>query len=141
MFQNNLQHTGLYSKPGNNPPEKPNIDGPLNGKVGVEHIFSAISTDPEGDDVSYLFKWGDLTDSGWTDYVSSETMINVSHKWWFTGTYTVKVKAKDCHASQSEWAEIEVTMPKNKMIYNSFIARLLEHFTLLERLISFLNRV
>jgi hypothetical protein len=135
MFQNNLRHTGLYSKPGNNPPEKPIIDGPLNGKVRVDHTFSAIATDPDGDDVSYLFDWGDLTNSGWTEYVPSGTMVNRSHTWLFSGTYTVKVKAKDSHAAQSEWAELQVKMPRNKNVFNSFITNLLERLPLLEKLL------
>ena len=128
MFQHDLKHTGLYSKPGNNPPEKPSIDGPINGKVRSEHTYNAITTDPDGDNISYLFYWGDLTNSGWTDFIPSGTMVNRSHKWWFRGTYSIKVKAKDSYAAQSEWAEFQVTMPKNRLILNTFLMRLLERF-------------
>ena len=135
MYQNNLQHTGLYHKPGNNPPEKPTINGPINGKVGVYHTFSAIATDPDDDEISYIFNWGDLTNSGWTEFVSSGTMVNRSHKWWFIGSYTIKVKAKDSHAAQSEWSELQVTMPRNKIVYNLFFSRFLEHFPLLKKIL------
>ena len=138
IFQNNLQHTGLYSKPGNNPPEKPIIDGPISGKVRTEHTYNAIASDLDGDHVSYLFDWGDLTNSGWTEYVPSGTMINQSHKWWFGGTYTVKIKAKDSYAAQSEWTELQLTMPRNKIVYKSFMMSFLERHPLLEKILLYL---
>lgn len=138
MFQHDLKNTGLYNKPGNNPPEKPIIDGPKNGKVKTEHTYNAISTDLDGDDISYLFDWGDLTNSGWTKFVPSGTMVNKSHKWWFEGTYTVKVKAKDSHAAQSEWAELSITMPRTKIVYNSFIMRFLDRHPIMEKILLYL---
>jgi len=50
----------------NESPEKPSKpDGSSEGIVGVEYTFNTSTTDPEGDDVYYLFDWGDGTNSGW----------------------------------------------------------------------------
>jgi hypothetical protein len=138
MFQHNPRHTGLYNKPCNNPPEKPSIDGPINGKVRTKYTYEASTDDPDGDNISYLFDWGDGTNSGWTEFVPSETKVNQSHKWWWRGTYKVKVKAKDSYAAQSEWTILEVTMPRNKATVNSLLLRFLERFPLLEKVFLYL---
>ena len=53
---------------GNNPPDKPDIHGPLKGKPGVEYFYEFCTKDPEDDDVSFFIDWGDGTNTGWTDY-------------------------------------------------------------------------
>jgi CubicO group peptidase (beta-lactamase class C family) len=100
-----------------NIPEKPN--GPLNGEVGEKYSYFTSTTDPEGENISYLFDWGDGTNSGWTEYVPSGTIINVSHTW-SKGFFNIRVKAKDSHGTESRWSEpLPVSMPrKNKAIEN-----------------------
>ncbi|GAG82097.1 unnamed protein product, partial [marine sediment metagenome] len=50
----------------NTPPEKPSQpSGPTALMVGVQGSFSTSTTDPDGDNVYYLFRWGDGTNSGW----------------------------------------------------------------------------
>ena len=50
----------------NQPPETPTAPtGPSSGQKGVEYLFSAVTTDPDGDNISYFFDWGDGTNSGW----------------------------------------------------------------------------
>ena len=138
MYQNNPRHSGLYNKPCNNPPEKPIINGPIKGNVRDEYIFSAYANDPDGDNISYFFDWGDGTNSGWTDFILSGTMGNQTHKWWLRGIFEIKVKAKDCYASQSEWAILEVTMPRNKLLncQNPMLLRLFEQFPLMQEILS-----
>jgi hypothetical protein len=83
---------------GNNPPEIPRRpNGPMDGVVGINYQYSTTTTDPEGDTISYLFDWGDGTDSGWTTPSSY-------HSWSTPGTYEVKVKAKDW--DESDWSPI-----------------------------------
>lgn len=139
MFQHNSCHTGLYNKPSNNPPDKPIINGAINGEVRTKYSYNAITNDLDGDNISYLFDWGDTSNSGWTEFVSSGTEVNLSHKWWLKGSYKIMVKAKDCYSAQSEWAILEVTMPKNKAITSSFFLKFFERFPYLKGLLSFLN--
>ena len=122
----------------NQAPEKPSIDGPVNGKILKRYTYTAVTTDPDGDDVSYFFDWGDGRTSDWTNFVASGTTVSRSHTWLKEGTYTVSVKAKDVHGAESQWATLQVTMPKNKIIESSLLLRFLERFPLFER---FLNSI
>ena len=134
MFQNNPKHSGLYQKPGNNPPEEPVLNGPINGKVGTDYTFTALTNDSDGDNISYLFDWGDGTNSGWTEFVKSGTIVNQSHKWLRKSTFKIRVKAKDCYASQSKWTTLEVKIPRNKQVNNFQWSRFLERFPILQKL-------
>jgi hypothetical protein len=96
----------------NYPPETPQqLSGVTKGAPGVEYEFSAVTTDPEGDNISYLFDWGDGTDSGWLGpYASGGTCI-ASHSWINPGIYEVKVKAKDTFEHESGWSDpVSVTI-------------------------------
>ena len=136
MFQNNLQHTGLYNKPGNNPPDKSTIDGPTNGKILTKYFYETFTSDPDDNNISYYFDWGDGKNSGWTEFVPSGTIVNLSHSWQKSGTFTIKVKAKDIYGMPSEWSELQVTMPRDKIIASSLLQRLFELFPLLEVILS-----
>ena len=100
----------------NQPPNKPTITGPPSGKINEEHNYSFVSTDADGDEISYYIDWGDDSHPGWTRYKPSGEEIYSSHIWTETGSYEVKVKAKDEYDYESDWATLKVTMPKNKII-------------------------
>ncbi len=119
-------------------PDKPNTpQGPSTGKPGEAYTYSTFTKDPEGDDVFYLFEWGDGTDSGWLGPFDSGKICETSHTWSRKGTYTIRVKAQDFHGVVSEWSDpLEVPMAKSKP-YVSFIE---ERYPLLFNLLySFLS--
>lgn len=93
----------------NQPPETPDQpEGPTSGAVGAEYTYTTNPVaDPNGDDVEYLFDWGDGNNSGW---LSSP---NASYAWSLAGTYEVTVKARDVpEGAESEWSEplsVEIT--------------------------------
>jgi hypothetical protein len=89
----------------NYPPETPTQpSGIVEGLPEVEYQFSGSTTDPDGDDLFYMFDWGDETNSGWLGpYASGET-CNSSHTWSSSGVYDVMVKAKDINDSESDWS-------------------------------------
>jgi len=72
------------------------------------------------DKISYFFDWDDGTNSSWTKYDLSDNLVNVIHNWTKKGTYNIKVKAKDEHGYESDWATLTVSMPKNK-VNNKFL--------------------
>ena len=119
------------------PPKKPEIDGPASGKIGTGYNFTAKTTDPDGENISYFFDWDDGTNSGWTDFVSSGTSVSRLHGWWEKGTYTVRVKARgEKYSRESEWGELAVTLPRDKSISSSPLLRFLERYPLLNKLIN-----
>ena len=59
-----LKYTDYGLVPGApNKPSKP--VGPTSGTPGIIFTYSSSTTDDEGDQIYYLFDWGDGTDSGW----------------------------------------------------------------------------
>jgi hypothetical protein len=101
------------------PPLKPaKPSGPISGTAGVEYTYSSTTTDPEGDDIYYLFDWGDGETSGWIGPYPSDATVEATHAW-DEGDYQIRVKAKDEHGALSEWSDpLSISMPKNKQLPN-----------------------
>lgn len=108
-------------------PIKPSIpNGTISGKVGREYIYTSSTTDPDGDQLSYMFDWGDGTFSGWVGPINSGEIISVKKTWDKKGTYQVRVVAKDIHGISSVWSDPSpITMPYS---YKIPFFRLLENF-------------
>ena len=103
----------------NFPPYTPSHPtGPTTGNPGISYTYSAVTTDPEGDYVSYYFDWGDGSGT-WTSQTLPGQMVSRSHSWDSTGVYYVRVKAKDEHGAESDWSssltvEISGNTPPNQ---------------------------
>ncbi len=96
-----------FGDEGNQPPSKPSKpSGITSGSIGTEYSYSTSTTDPEEDQLYYLFDWGDSENSGWLGPYSSGEMISASHTWSTANDYEVKVKAKDIHNSESLWSSV-----------------------------------
>ncbi len=115
-------------------PETPDIDGPLNGKPFSIYTYTATSSDLDGDDISYYFDWGDDTNTGWSEYVSSGTPISRSHSWLLHGTYAVRVGVKDIYDATT-WETLYVTIPRNKALTNTLFMRFLQYFPLFKEVL------
>lgn len=120
--------TWAYIYENNTPPAPPTIDGQTSGKAGVEYEYTFLTDDPEDDNVSFYVEWGDGTNSGWTEFVASETEVTLPHIWEEQDTYTIRAKAKDILGEESNWGSLVVTMPVNQQKDDSFLLRLLERF-------------
>jgi hypothetical protein len=93
-------------------PSKP--VGKTLGIWNVEYTYSSTTTDPNSDDIYYLFDWNDGTTSGWVGPYSSGVTGVASHIWTELGTYNVKVKARDVWGAGSKWSEpLTVTITDN----------------------------
>ena len=89
----------------NQPPEIPAAPtGPFVGQKGVEYSFSAMTTDPDGNNISYFFDWGDGENSSWIGPFPSGATATATHTWLDEGTYLVKVKAKDENGAETDWS-------------------------------------
>lgn len=92
------------------PPEPPTVDGPTAGRINKEYEYTAITTDPEGDQILYMFDWGDGTQSDWIGPVISGESVSASHTWSEIGDYEVKARAKDIEESRSKWTSYPIQM-------------------------------
>jgi hypothetical protein len=91
--------------------------GPSECKRRTQYNFTAMTTDPDNDLLYYLFDWGDNSISNWIGPFESGIICNTSHIWKRSGSYEIKVKAKDDNGMQSEWSDpLEVSISKNKTI-------------------------
>ena len=91
-----------------NPPEIPSIpDGPIDGEAGRLYTFETSTTDPDDDNVKYMFDWGDDTELEWTDYYSSGATANDKHRWTDPGYYAIRVKATDS-VHETDWSSIHI---------------------------------
>ncbi len=91
----------VYIPPINNPPETPQItEKPVTeAYVNQECNFEVSSSDSNGDEIEFLWDFGDGGEPEWT----SETTI--THLWNEPGEYEVKVKARDEGGEESGWSD------------------------------------
>jgi hypothetical protein len=109
----------------NKPPEKPDKpSGPSKGKTGAYLPYSTSATDPEGNQIYYLWDWGDGHQSDWIGPYNSGETINANWTYPTEGAYDIKVKAKDIEDAESNWSEplqLTIIKSKNKVIDKSFL--------------------
>ena len=115
-----------YPTKSNQPPDKPTITGPITGKVGTEYNYTFNATDPEEDYLYFCINWSDNTDEVWIGPIAPDAMVTANHTWDKKGTYNIRAKAIDQFDAEGIWANLLVTMPKNKLLINSFLLRYLE---------------
>jgi len=102
----------------NNPPNKPSRpSGPANGRTFTSYTYSSSTTDPDGDELYYMFDWDDGRLPDCIGPIDSGQDIIVTHTWTAKGTYNIKVRAMDEHGVESEWSDpLPISMPKNKAV-------------------------
>jgi len=87
--------------------------GTSSGQTGTSYTYSTSATDPDNDQVKYIFNWGD-GNSITTDYVDSDLSASASHSWTNPGSYIVKTTAVDSGDLESGWSEgLTVTIMTN----------------------------
>ena len=84
----------VYIGIANIPPSKPTVSGETYGNKNVKYPFTAMSTDPNNDNISYNFDWGDGT-TNTTSYLPNGRPVTVWHSWTSSGIYNINVTASD----------------------------------------------
>jgi YVTN family beta-propeller protein len=93
----------------NNSPNTPSTpSGPSTGHINSLYNFTASTIDPDGDSISYQFDWGNGVLSNWSGFVPSGVSVTMSQTWSDSGTYSVKVRAKDIEGATSNWSSVHI---------------------------------
>jgi hypothetical protein len=88
----------------NHAPDAPDIMGPQELKLGIYYLFTFVTTDPDGDNVSYSIDWGDGNVILWAGPFKSGQVIKFQHTWTKKDTIYIKAKAKDLpYENESDW--------------------------------------
>jgi hypothetical protein len=103
---NYLPYTGSIHVWMSDPPVIPKIpDGPTFGSAKVQYTYSTNTTDPDDDEISYCFDWGNGNLSDWVGPFASGATANASYTWMQGGNYTIRCKARDSNGAQSGWSD------------------------------------
>jgi len=93
-------------------PTKP--AGPVKGVWNIEYSYTSSTTDPENEQIYYLFDWDDGSNSGWLGPYNSGQTGTASHTWTELGNYSVTVKARDIWGAGSPASDpLAVTITDN----------------------------
>ncbi len=131
----NLQ-ISVKSKPDESPKD-PLLDGPVEAKLGENCTYTAVSTDPQNDLITYKIEFSDAPRFEYTKgpYQSGER-IEIYHSWddfyQNRNPFIVRVKAIDSDGHESEWARFSTQITdlnaksKDTLNLNQNIAELFE---------------
>ena len=123
----------INSKMDNNPPNPPEIDGPVMGKIKETYNYNITVTDPDEDD--YLLKlevdFGDgivQEDCGCGRPWENGKTIEMWHSWKKEGRYEIKARVADVNNYWSNWSEpYVINMPKTKSVNNYIFQYILKN--------------
>jgi len=121
----------------NEPPKLISISGKTNGEVGESYWYTFKTIDPDKNPIKLYIDWGDGTSTGWTtrEWASGEN-ANQEHTWSEKGNYTIKAQAKDVLNVESDWAYLEINIPRTRTTTYHW---LWERFPILERLLGLIR--
>lgn len=132
------EETYVWIQETNSPPSTPTIEG-LPEAVKGEYCWYNISfDDPDGSPLYlYAVAFGFESNIWWGPYPPTWYKELLHFYWDEEGDYIVKAKVKDPYGAESDWATLEVTVPKSKTAndFNPFISRLIQRFPILEFLL------
>jgi hypothetical protein len=102
-------HTIAIADTVNVPPGMPSMPaGPDTGFVDMDHGFSALAGDPNGDRLQLQFEWGDGDTSDWSALVSESTQVTMDHAWPSASEYLVAARARDERGLVSVWSDVHI---------------------------------
>jgi hypothetical protein len=119
-------------------PTTPILTGPSKGIVDMEYSFTITSTDPEGNNLSYLINWDDGSYPEWVGPYSSGMMVNVSHSWSYQGKYKITAMAKNSNDVESNWSAPHMMLITPVFTNASLYGVFLQYYELPEENITYL---
>jgi hypothetical protein len=96
---------GAGCKKKNSAPEIPSIQGTTGARPGDTLTFHLITTDPDGDSVSFMVSWAQGESTPWSAAVASGADYVLTHVYPDSGTYYVKARAEDTKGLETDWSD------------------------------------
>ena len=97
-------------------PEKP--EGESVGTPGKNYTYSCCATEPDGEQLYYIWDWGDGNYTYWLGPYSSGDICEATYSWAEKGDYSIRVKVKDIYGGESDWSDpLSISMPVNKPLH------------------------
>lgn len=93
----------LFGCVGNTAPSVLYFTGPDSGRLGDTLRFRIMARDPEYNNVTFLFDWGDTTTPRWSVFFQPYDTVERTHVFSDTGLYQVRAKARDVDRAESPW--------------------------------------
>jgi rhodanese-related sulfurtransferase len=122
----------------NTSPAAPELNGPTTVKVNTPTDYTLSTTDLENDAVFYWIQWCEDNITEWDGPYESGEEVVFTNTWCHKGTFIIKAKAMDFYGFESEITELEITVPRIKMINLNLLDILFERFPLVHMMFRFL---
>lgn len=78
--------------------------GPSSGLPNIQYTFKTMVVDPDTDSIAVKFDWGNGRTPIWSTFHQSGDSIQDTITFSDTGTFSIKVKAKDINNDSSDWS-------------------------------------
>ena len=121
---------------GNLGPNTPEISGPTSGKVRTALEYTFTATDPNEDNLYYFIRWGDGSTEDWFGPYTSGQEVKMSHSWKKEGNWIIEAKVKDISGLESDWARLEISIPRTRQSFNQLLTNILQRFPIINTLIE-----
>ena len=119
-------------------PPVPTIVGPTEGRIKVNYTYN-FSTTCE-DNVVFQVDWGDGSPIEILNPIPFDVQKAIAdHSWDKIGTYSIRARSEDIWGIFSDWGELEVTMPRTKIIIYGLLNLFLERFLKMEVFLRIMN--
>ncbi len=123
----------------NKPPDIPTIIGPTKLKQNKNGYYKVTTKDPEGEKIYFYIDWNDGTVVDWDGPYNSDVDVIYQHNWTSKDIFIIRVKAKDIDNKESNWRELKVIIPRNRVIninlYSNLFTCLTNIFPILKTLL------
>ncbi|MBN1280954.1 MAG: PKD domain-containing protein [Candidatus Thermoplasmatota archaeon] len=93
----------------NRPPLPPQFTGTVQGSRNTSYVYTAVTTDPDTDEVSYLIDWSDGEQHTSPMFPSGHS-IHTTHTWSTLGFYTITASAQDPSGATSAVTTVVVAI-------------------------------
>jgi hypothetical protein len=132
------EETYAWIQETNSPPDTPTIEGLSEILKGEYCWYNITFNDVDGSPLYlYVDAFGRESNIWWGPYPPTWYKEFLRFYWDEEGNYIVKAKVKDPYGAESDWATLEVTVPRNKTAndFDPWINRLIERFPILKLLL------